>query len=507
MYVLGSLILRREIYKVLRKLVYPVMEKKLCDKDKKFNFFQKFLEPENLDDLKRIKRLYSFWQPVIFAVMYLMYFISYLGRKSLCVGFNGDNGAGSVLSLPSNTYAILGIIYYAAYMAGKFLGGIIADRSNIRVTLPLSILVSSLFSSGIAVAGYLNQNSILSSEQSTALFMYVTWGTSAFIQSLTFPMCAKALVYWYSNKNRAYVWACFSTSAEVGSACSLLLAGFLLQFHSWESVFIVPTILGISSSILGFIFFRDNPSKVGLPDVESLSSNKKNKENKSKSETIDSRSYWEMFISDILKNKVLWILSLTYVCVYILRAGTIDWIPKMFMESGGFSPLMASMPVVILSVAGIFGTLSISFVSEKIFKGRRVPAITCYFILTTVCLLIFRIIFPFSGKSIITVPEPFYSVAMFSIMAISGVGIYGPQMMVGGIAAIETGSKKISSTISGITGSVGYLGSIISSFFGGFSSKFGYEFLANTWIIAGLIGIFLAISIWNMKTSADFSRS
>lgn len=457
-----------------------------------------------ITDSQKIKRMYSFFQPAIFIAIYLLYFASYLGRKSLCIGFNGETGARAVLNLPNNTYAILGMIYYGAYMCGKFLGGIIADRSNIRFTLPLSILISSLFSGGIAVAGYLSSASILTSKTSIAMFMYITWGISAFIQSLTFPMCAKALVYWYSNKNRAYIWSCFSTSMEIGSACSLLLAGFLLQFHSWESVFIIPAILGCSASILGFILVRDKPSTLDLPDVEAYLGNKVTTEKQSEEE--DTRTYWEIFVSDIIKNKVLWVLSLTYICVYILRVGTVDWIPKICMESSGASPIMASLPVVILSICGIFGTLSISFVSEKIFKGRRTPAIICYFVITIISLVVFRLIFPFGNKSIITVPNPFYNIIMFILMTFAGIGIYGPQMMVGGIAAIETGSKKVSATISGITGSVGYLGSIISSFFGVFADKWGYEFLTNIWIASGVIGIFLILSIWDMKTAKDYSR-
>ncbi len=460
-------------------------------------------------DKNKIKKLYTIMQTVIFIVMYLMYFVSYLGRKSLAIGFNGSTGARVALGLPSNTYAILGMIYYAAYMCGKFLGGILADKSSIRIALPLSIFTSSVFSAGIAIAGYLNKASLLTSTESISMFIYITWGIAAFIQSLTFPMCAKALVYWYSNKNRAYIWAYFSTSGEIGSACSLILSGFLLQYYSWEAVFIVPALLGGLTSILGLFILRDKPSSIGLPDVETYAGNKVSENVDTEvnaKESYDPRSYWQIFMSDVIKNRVLWILSLTYICVYILRAGTVDWIPKMFMESGQFSPLLASLPAVILSISGIFGSLSISFVSEKIFKGKRSPAIICYFLITILCLIIFRLIFPFGGKAVISVPDPFYTLLIFILMALSGIGIYGPQMMVGGIAAIETGSKKVSSTISGITGSIGYLGSIISSFFGVFSDKWGYIFLNNIWIISGIIGIFLMLSIWSIKPCKDYSR-
>ncbi len=473
----------------------------------KNNIWAKSENIKIISDPNKIKKIYSIMQPLIFIVMYLMYFASYLGRKSLAIGFNGETGARVALNLPNNTYAILGMIYYAAYMCGKFLGGILADKSNIRIALPVSIFTSSVFGAGIAVAGYLNKLSWLTSPKSIFMFIYITWGIAAFIQSLTFPMCAKALVYWYSNKNRAYIWAYFSTSGEIGSACSLILSGFLLEYYSWESVFMVPAILGGLTAILGLFILRDKPSSIGLPDVETYVGNKisENMNNDTK-ESEDSRTYWQIFVSDIIKNRVLWTLSLTYICVYILRAGTVDWIPKMFMEGGNFSPLMASLPAVILSVSGILGSLSISLVSEKIFKGKRTPAIVCYFLVTILCLMAFRLIFPFEGKAVIDIPEPFYTILIFILMALSGIGIYGPQMMVGGIAAIETGSKKVSSTISGITGSVGYLGSIISSFFGVFSDKWGYVFLNNIWTASGVIGVLLMLSIWSIKPCKDYSR-
>ena len=488
------------------------MNMKCKQKQKHSAFLSIFKEQKSKQTIKdplKIKRMYGILQPTIFIVMYLMYFISYLGRKSLCVGFNGPKGAATLLNLPCYTYGILGMVYYAAYMSGKFLGGIIADRSNIRYTLPLSIGVSSIFSAGIAIAGCLNHANILTSTGSVTMFMYITWGLAAFIQSLTFPMCAKALVYWYSNKNRAYIWAWWSTSHEIGSACSLLLSGFLLQYGDWKSVFIVPALLGVSISIVAVFLLRDKPCTIGLPDVETYAGNAENNDNEciiGNCESEDNRTYCEIFKTDVLKNKVLWILSFTYISVYILRAGTVDWIPKIFMESANIPPVMAALPVVFLSVCGTLGTLSIPFVSEKIFKGRRAPALVCYFMLVTVCLIIFRLVFSFNGKAIIEVPEPFKTVLMFVLMGLSGVGIYGPQMMVGGIAAIETGSKRVSATISGITGSIGYFGSIISSFFGVFAEHWGYQFLNDIWIISGIIGTLLMVSIWNVKADKDYSH-
>ena len=68
----------------------------------KNNIFSQPKDKTLIKDTEKIKKLYSVLQPTIFIVMYIMYFTSYLGRKSLCVGFNGSAVASAMLDLPDN---------------------------------------------------------------------------------------------------------------------------------------------------------------------------------------------------------------------------------------------------------------------------------------------------------------------------------------------------------------------------------------------------------------------
>ena len=40
---------------------------------------------------------------------------------------------------------------------------------------------------------------------------------------------------------------------------------------------------------------------------------------------------------------------------------------------------------------------------------------------------------------------------------------YGPQMMIGGLCAVESSSKKVASAASGFTGTFGYVGAFLSA--------------------------------------------
>lgn len=471
-----------------------------------------FMEPDPkpiIQDKEKIKRMYVFFQPAIFTIMYVMYFVSYLGRKCIGIGFAGDSGAASILGLSDNVYSNLTTIYYFTYAVGKFLGGFLADRVNIRVNLPLTITVSSICIAAMSLWGHLYMVGGIGSLDTMVILMYISWGLSGFIQALTFPMCAKALVYWYSNKNRASIWSWWSTSHEFGSACSGLLAGFMLQYFGWEAVFIVPAMIGISVSILGYIIVRDKPVTIGLPEIETYLNSGASGEIQvnNQEEPEDKRTFWQVFVQEVLCNKIVWILSLTYVCVYILRFGTLDWFPKVLMESGKkLSPIMAGIQVSVLSIFGTIGTLTIPYVSEKIFKGRRSPAICSYFVLSTVCLIALRLIFPYGGNAVISMDETTRTIVLYVLLALIGVSVYGPQVMVGGIAAIESASKRVSSTITGITGSFGYVGAILISFIGRYAKVYGYQFLNNIWILSAILGIILMISIWDTKASKDFSH-
>ena len=460
-----------------------------------------------IKDPEKIKKKYNWLQPAIFVSLFLLYFSSYLGRKQLAIGFNGAPGNDSmgieaIFNLGAEVYSTLGMIYYFCYAVGKFLGGILADKANIRVCLPLSVAVSSLFPLGIVLACNLFSNGSVSEPVMIAI-MYISWGLSGFIQAASFPMCGKTLTFWYSNNNRAKIWSFWSTSHELGSAASLGLATYLVTYLNWEAVFYVPALISVSVSILAFFLLRDKPVSLGLPNVEEYAHTAAAKVEKEVEEEVDTRSQWQVFTQEILRSKTIWILSLAFISVYIMRVGPTDWLPKMLENDS-----LGAVKAIIVPACGCLGTLSIPWVSDKLFGGRRAPAIFIYFLVATLCFIGLRLISVIEPGVPPTIPleEHVSDTIQIILYALLGIATYGPLVMIGGVAAIESASKRVAAAATGFTGAMGYLGAILMSYLGRYRAQLGNEFIYHVWILSGIVAMILIFLLWNQKANKEYSN-
>ena len=462
-----------------------------------------------MKDPEKIRKKYKWLQPAIFTSLYLLYFSSYLGRKQLAIGFNGAPGSGphtgieDVFGLGAEVYSTLGMIYYFCYAIGKFLGGVLADKANVRVGLPLSVAVSSVFPLGIVLACNLFSNGSVS-EGLMVTIMYISWGLSGFIQAASFPMCGKALTFWYSNNNRARIWSFWSTSHELGSAASLGLATFLITKFDWQAVFYIPALISVSVSIVAFFLLRDKPVTLGLPDVETYAGTAAAiKKDSEEAEEVDTRTQFQVFTQEILRSKTIWILSLAFISVYVMRVGPTDWLPKMLENDA-----LGAIKSIIVPACGCLGTLSIPWVSERIFKGRRAPAIFIYFLVATLCFIGLRLICSVETgvAPIISLPDNVSTVVQLILYALLGIATYGPLVMIGGVAAIESASKRVAAAATGFTGAMGYVGAILMSFLGRYKVQLGNSFIYNIWIVSGIVAMILILLLWNQKANKEYSH-
>ena len=489
------------------------MEHNTVTETKKKGFLANLLFEPNpkpiMKDPNKIKKKYHWLQPAIFVCLYLLYFSSYLGRKQLAIGFNGAPGSGThagiedIFHLGTEVYSTLGMIYYFCYAVGKLLGGILADKLNIRVGLPLSVAISSIFPLGIVLACNLFAGGSVSQAGMVAI-MYASWGLSGFIQAASFPMCSKALTFWYSNKNRARIWSFWSTSHELGSAASLGLATYLITFLNWQAVFYIPALISVSVAIVAIILLRDKPVTVGLPDVETYAGTAvKIEKAEEKEEEIDNRTQFQVFKQEILRSKTIWILSLAFISVYIMRVGPTDWLPKMLENDS-----LGAIKAIIVPACGCLGTLSIPWVSEKLFKGRRAPAIFIYFLVSTLCFIGLRLICSIETgvAPIIALPENVSNVVQLILFGLLGIATYGPLVMIGGVAAIESASKRVAAAATGFTGAMGYLGAILMSFLGRYKVQLGNSFIYSIWIISGIVAMVLILLLWNQKANKEYTH-
>ena len=172
-------------------------------------------------------------------------------------------------------------------------------------------------------------------------------------------------------------------------------------------------------------------------------------------------------------------LAISYIFVYIIRFGTEDWLVKYLVEVKNNTLPIASAKLSSLALVGSVGAIMAGIISDKLCKGNRTPVNIAFLILLILSLYLFA-----------TNPtgKPIYEALDYVYAAMIGMFTAGPQMLIGGLCAVESSSKKVASATIGFTGIFGYIGAALSA--GGTGvvvDKFGWNGAIAFWMISTAI--------------------
>ena len=81
----------------------------------------------------------------------------------------------------------------------------------------------------------------------------------------------------------------------------------------------------------------------------------------------------EIFVKYVLKNKNAWYVSLVDTFVYMIRFGMLTWLPIYLLQVKGFSKAEMSIAFLFFEWAAIPSTIFAGYISDKFFKGYRMP--------------------------------------------------------------------------------------------------------------------------------------
>jgi len=408
------------------------------------------------------RRLWTHWRWRMLAAMFLGYGLLYFCRKNI-------SGALPVLAKDlgyTNTQlGVLGSTLYVTYGIGKFLNGVLADRSNIRSFMATALVASGLVNLWFGTA-------------CTLWVLALLWGLNGWVQSMGFPPIARGMTIWYEARGKATRWALWTTSHQAGTTAIMLLTGVLLAWSDgdWRLAFRVPGLLCVAAGVALYFSLADTPQSKGLAPVTAFASD----------EAEESESYRTIFFRRVLRNRQLWVIALVNLCVYIVRYGTLDWAAKFLVEERGYAAARAAGMAATIPLFGIAGVLVAGFASDAVFKGR------------------FRTVNAVMLGGLVLALAAFYlagprgPVADFAFLALVGFCVEGPQSLLGGIASVETGgSAKVASAAAGLVGVAGYAGATLSSLGTGvFVDAFGWAGGFAFWATCAVIALTLCVIAW-----------
>ena len=401
--------------------------------------FKKFVQllksapyPEQLQDPALIDKTYKYWRIRTFYSIYIGYAFFYFTRKSFTFAMPliSDELGFSMAEL-----GILGTTLYITYGVSKFFSGILSDVSNPRYFMSV----------GLILTGICN---ILFGLSASLYTFVIIWGFNGLFQGSGWPPCTKQLTYWFSQKERGVWWSLKSTSHNLGGALIPIIVAMVAAYSNWRWAMVVPGVISIICGLWLMNRLRDVPQSLGLPPVEAYKGEEKQAPSVHKAPQLPVR---QIVLHEVLQNKSVWILALSYFFVYVVRTAVNDWGVLYLVKYKDYSMLSAASSIAWFEIGGFFGIIIAGWASDKLFNGRRIP----YMMYSSLCLVITTTIFWLLPS---TLP-----ILDYVIMSCIGFFVFGPQLLVG-LAAAEYVDKRAACTANGFAGGFAYVGAAFTGY-------------------------------------------
>ncbi|MEN8156802.1 MAG: glycerol-3-phosphate transporter [Bacteroidota bacterium] len=418
------------------------------------------IDKEDID--KNYNRLR--WQ--VFIGIFVGYAGYYLIRKNFALAIPNLVDEGFTKSELGFAFAFLSI----AYGLSKFFMGNVSDRSNVRIFMPLGLMLSALI---MILLG------VLPIATSSIFIMSILLFLNGWFQGMGWPPSGRTMVHWFSIKERGTKMSIWNVAHNVGGALMPVLAIYGVElFADWHAKFYFPGAVAIVVAIFIFLILKDRPESLGYPSIEDWREDYPNN-NGSGDKPKNGISAMEIFTRHIFPNRLLWYIAFANAFVYLIRYGIQDWAPIYLIEVKGFAEVESSWAYSAYEIAAIPGTLICGWLSDKVFKGKRAPISIIYMALIVVAVFIYW-------------KNPVGNPAIDNICLIAiGFLIYGPVMLIG-VHALDLVSKDAAGTAAGLTGLFGYFigTSILANIVGGHViERYGWQGYFWLMICASIVSI------------------
>lgn len=309
------------------------------------NFLKSPADTLPVTDKQVIDARYHYWRCHILITIWLGYALFYFTRKSF-QSVVPEMLLSNVLT--RSDIGLLGTLFYITYGLSKFFSGIISDRSSSRYFM----------STGLITTGIIN---ILFGISSSLWAFALLWVLNAFFQGWGAPACVRLLTAWYSRSERGGWWALWNTAHNIGGALILVIIGVAELHYGWRTGMIMVGMLAIVAGLYLCWRLRDRPQVVGLPAVGEWRHDELEIMQQQEGKGLTHKAILYRYV---LKNPYIWLLSLCYVLVYIVRAAINDWGNLYMSERLGVDLVMANSAVSMFEIGGyrcISGRLGIGY--------------------------------------------------------------------------------------------------------------------------------------------------
>ena len=358
------------------------------------------------------------------------------------------------LDLSATQIGLLSSCMLIAYGISKGIMSSLADKASPKVFMACGLILCAIVNVGLGF--------------STGFWIFAALVVfNGLFQGMGVGPSFITIANWFQRKERGRVGAFWNISHNVGGGIVAPIVGAafaILGSEHWQSAsYIVPAGVAVLFAFIVLMLGKGSPRQEGLPALEQMMPEEKVVLNARHAvQAPENMSAFQIFCTYVLRNKNAWYVSLVDVFVYMVRFGMISWLPIYLLTEKHFSKEEMSVAFLFFEWAAIPSTLLAGWLTDKLFKGRRMPLAMICMALIFVCLIGY-------WKS-----ESLLMVTIFA--AIVGCLIYVPQFL----ASVQTmeivPSFAVGSAV-GLRGFMSYIfgASLGTSLFGVMVDKMGWH--------------------------------
>lgn len=411
------------------------------------------------------------WQLRVFGLLWGAYASYYLCRVNFAVA------QPAILNeFPSWTGAQIGSIpstFALTYAVGQMVNGTLGQRYGARKMMTAAMLIAAI-------------SNLLFALTTSFWAMQMLWALNGWGQSAGWALMLQTLSEWNTSARRGTLIGWLSTSYQIGHALSWLLAGFLCEAMGWRAAFAVPGLLLLPVALLFYLFLRDSPVEAGFPPVRDDAP-------AAAAPAPDANSGWgstRHILRLTLSSRGLWVLALGYFVLNAVRYSFMNWSVQYLAEFHGRSIKGSVLTAILIPLAGCLGAVSAGWVSDTFFGKRRAPVCVVMLLgLAATC------------WAMTLVPRGDWPAATV-LLGLAGFLIYGPDVLIGGAAAVDLSHPKAASIATGFTMCVGALGAIFSGAGIGYLKDLAHgnwSLIFHVLAAMPLLPAILMVFIWNAR--------
>ena len=437
------------------------------------------------------KHTFRHWQWRVIICSMIGYSMFYFVRKNFSFAMPA---LGEAYGITNTSFGIILSLVGIIYGISKFINGFIADRANARWHLVIGLTICALLNYIFGFSADLSHWITGASQgpdfvNSMVVIMAVLLVLNNIFQGCGFSPCNRLMVHWVPPKELATKMSFWNTSHSIGAGLVSVLCGYIIGSGmgsgtgtmAWQWCFWIPAVIASLGVFFILVSLRDTPTSVGLPELP---------DTKTELDEDDSPEAFKAFIrKKVFQNPIVWILALTDLFVYIVRFAVLDWGPT-FLQNRAIplSPQLAGWTIAIFEIAGCAGMMCAGWVSDRFFGGKAQRVCAIEMGIVALCLVALHLL-----------PADASSVLVLVLLAVAGFFLYGPQALLGVVAANQV-TKKAASSAVGLIGLMSYVSVIFTGAgLGWFSDHFGWDFLFILMSGIAIVGGLTVALLWNIK--------